>query len=73
MDKLAAILRIANALDAEHVQKVRGLQLVRRDTTWMMQLDGTGDMTMERLAATRPPDLFVATFGRQLVIAAAML
>ena len=31
VDKLAAILRIANALDAEHVQKVRGLRLVRRD------------------------------------------
>ena len=73
VDKLAAILRIANALDAEHVQKVRGLQLVRRDTTWTMQLDGTGDMTMERLAASARSDLFVATFGRQLVIAAAML
>ena len=55
------------------MQKVRGLRLVRRDTTWMMQLDGTGDLTMERLAATARPDLFVATFGRQLVIAAAML
>jgi exopolyphosphatase/guanosine-5'-triphosphate,3'-diphosphate pyrophosphatase len=73
VDKLAAILRIANALDAEHVQKVRGLRLVRRDTTWMMELDGTADLTMERLAATARSDLFVATFGRQLVIAAAML
>jgi exopolyphosphatase / guanosine-5'-triphosphate,3'-diphosphate pyrophosphatase len=73
VDKLAAILRIANALDAEHVQKVRGLRLLRHDTTWMMQLDGTGDLTMERLAATARSDLFAATFGRQLVIAAAML
>jgi exopolyphosphatase / guanosine-5'-triphosphate,3'-diphosphate pyrophosphatase len=69
VDKLAAILRIANALDAEHVQKVRGLRLVRRDTTWMMELDSSGDLTMERLAATARSDLFVATFGRQLVIA----
>ena len=59
VDKLAAILRIANALDAEHVQKVRGLRLVRRDTTWMMELDSSGDLTMERLAATARSDLFV--------------
>ena len=52
VDKLAAILRIANALDAEHVQKIRDLRLVLRDTTWMMQLDSTGRLTMERLAAT---------------------
>ena len=32
VNKLAAILRVANALDAEHLQKVRGLRLVRRDT-----------------------------------------
>src|SRR4029077_3527565 len=31
VDKLAAILRLANALDAEHLQKVRDARLVRRD------------------------------------------
>ena len=36
----------------------------------MLELDGTGDMTMERLAATARADMFVETFGRQLVIAA---
>ena len=35
----------------------------------MMELDSSGDLTMERLAATARSDLFVATFGRQLVIA----
>ena len=64
VNKLAAILRVANALDAEHLQKVRGLRLVRRDTTWMLELDGAGDLTMERLAATARADLFVETFGR---------
>ena len=31
VNKLAAILRVANALDAEHLQKVRDLRLVRDD------------------------------------------
>jgi exopolyphosphatase / guanosine-5'-triphosphate,3'-diphosphate pyrophosphatase len=72
IDKLSAILRVANALDAEHEQKVRGFRLVRRDRTWTLELEGSGDLTMERLAATARADLFAATFGRQLMITAAL-
>jgi hypothetical protein len=49
---------------------VRDLRLVRRDTTWLMEIEASGDTMMERLAATARCDLFVATFGRQLVIVA---
>jgi exopolyphosphatase/guanosine-5'-triphosphate,3'-diphosphate pyrophosphatase len=69
VNKLAAILRVANALDAEHAQKVRDLHLVRRATSWLLELEGVGDLTMERLAATARADMFVETFGRQLVVA----
>jgi exopolyphosphatase / guanosine-5'-triphosphate,3'-diphosphate pyrophosphatase len=68
VNKLAAILRVANALDAEHAQKVRDIRLVRRDSTWILEVDGTGDLTMEQLAATARADMFAQTFGRQLVI-----
>jgi exopolyphosphatase/guanosine-5'-triphosphate,3'-diphosphate pyrophosphatase len=68
VNKLAAILRIANALDAEHMQKVRGLTVSRRGSTWVIQLEGSGDLTMERLAATARADMFAETFGRQVVV-----
>jgi exopolyphosphatase / guanosine-5'-triphosphate,3'-diphosphate pyrophosphatase len=68
VNKLAAVLRIANALDAEHVQKVRNLHVTRRGSTWVLQLEGTGDLTMERLAATARADMFVETFGRQILV-----
>jgi exopolyphosphatase/guanosine-5'-triphosphate,3'-diphosphate pyrophosphatase len=68
VNKLSAILRIANALDAEHAQKVRDLRIVRIGSTWLLELQGTGDLTMERLAATARADMFVETFGRQLVV-----
>ena len=70
VNKLAAILRIANALDAEHMQKVRSLRITRRGSTWILQLDSAGDVTMERLAATARSDMFVETFGRQVVVQA---
>jgi exopolyphosphatase/guanosine-5'-triphosphate,3'-diphosphate pyrophosphatase len=51
VNKLAAILRIANALDAEHLQKVRSVKLVRGVGGWSLEVDGEGDLTMEQLAA----------------------
>jgi exopolyphosphatase/guanosine-5'-triphosphate,3'-diphosphate pyrophosphatase len=71
VNKLAAILRVANALDAEHLQKVRDFRLVRGDKGWVLELDGTGDITMEQLAATARSDMFVEVFGRPLVIRSA--
>ncbi|MGE0449379.1 MAG: HD domain-containing protein [Vicinamibacterales bacterium] len=71
VNKLAAILRVANALDAEHLQKVRDLRLVHRDRTWILELDGSGDITMEQIAATARTDLFTQVFGREVVIRAA--
>lgn len=68
VNQLAGILRVANALDAEHLQKVRDLRLVRRERAWTLELDGEGDLTMEQLAATARTDLFAETFGRQLLI-----
>ena len=66
--KLAAILRVANALDAEHLQKVRDLHLVRGEKAWVLELHATGDITMEQMAATARTDMFVEVFGRRLVI-----
>lgn len=68
VNKLAAILRLANALDAEHLQKVTALRLVPRGEAWVLELDGAGDLTMERLAAAARADMLTETYGRQVLI-----
>jgi exopolyphosphatase/guanosine-5'-triphosphate,3'-diphosphate pyrophosphatase len=68
VNKLAAILRVANALDAEHEQKVQDLRVIRRARAWVLELTGSGDLTMERLAATARADMFAETFGKPLEI-----
>src|SRR5262249_16200806 len=68
VSKLGAILRLANPLDAEHLQKIPDLRLVRREGGWVLELYGDGDLTMEQLAATARLDMFVATYARQPVI-----
>ncbi len=64
--KLAGMLRLANALDAEHEQKVTDISLQEQDASWVIELAGQGDLTMERLAATSRADLLVDVFGRQI-------
>jgi exopolyphosphatase / guanosine-5'-triphosphate,3'-diphosphate pyrophosphatase len=66
--RLAAILRVANALDAEHLEKVHDLRLERGEKAWVLEIDATGDVTMEQMAATARADMFVEVFGRQLAI-----
>ncbi|MFN7914170.1 MAG: Ppx/GppA phosphatase family protein [Vicinamibacterales bacterium] len=71
VNKLSALLRLANALDAEHLQKVRDVRLLTDDHPWVLELRGSGDVTMEQLAGTARADLFVEVFGREVVIRAA--
>jgi exopolyphosphatase/guanosine-5'-triphosphate,3'-diphosphate pyrophosphatase len=66
VNKLGAILRVANALDADHLQKVRDVRVVREDEQWVLEVDGGGDMTLERLAALARSDLLVEVFGRKV-------
>ncbi len=66
--KLGAILRVANALDAEHLQKVTDLRLIRQDRTWIVEIEGSGDLTMELMAATARADMLTQTFGKPVAI-----
>ena len=68
VNKLAAILRVANALDAERLQKVTQLTLVKRERGWVLEISGNGDLTMEQLAAAARADMFIDTFGQDLAI-----
>ena len=70
VNKLAAILRVANALDAEHLQKVRAVRLAARRESWILEYDATGDATMEEMAANARADMLAETFGRPGVIRA---
>jgi exopolyphosphatase/guanosine-5'-triphosphate,3'-diphosphate pyrophosphatase len=71
VNKLAAILRVANALDAEHLQKVHDLQVVRGERAWLIELQATGEITMEQMAAAARTDMFAEVYGRQLTFRAA--
>lgn len=66
VNKLAAILRVANALDAEHLQRVSDVRVLDEPDGFVMELTGEGDLSMERMAAVARADLFIDVFGRKL-------
>jgi exopolyphosphatase/guanosine-5'-triphosphate,3'-diphosphate pyrophosphatase len=68
VNKLAAILRVANALDAEHLQKVTTIDVSNRDRLLTIAIDGSGDLTMELQAASARADMFLETFGQEIVV-----
>ncbi|HET9317404.1 MAG TPA: Ppx/GppA phosphatase family protein [Vicinamibacteria bacterium] len=67
INKLSAILRLANALDADHLQKVKDVKVVaEEDGDWVLEVDGGGDLTMERLASLARSDFLTDVFGRRV-------
>lgn len=68
VERLAALLRVANALDRTHAARVVEIyaSLVRRRTV-VIEVLSPFDVSLELAAARHRADLFERTFGRRLV------
>ena len=67
----AALLRLADALDREHRQKVPGVQARDWGGTLNLTLDGEGDLLLEGWALKRKSDLFKKTYGLSVEVSPA--
>ncbi|HUT32434.1 MAG TPA: Ppx/GppA phosphatase family protein [Planctomycetota bacterium] len=63
VNKLAAILRVADALDRGHAQQVRDFHVERRQGELVLYVRGVSDLTLERRATEEKGDLFEDTYG----------
>jgi exopolyphosphatase/guanosine-5'-triphosphate,3'-diphosphate pyrophosphatase len=66
--RLSAILRVADALDREHVQNVSDIRIEIDGDHMEIELDGNGDFELERWALDRKKPLFEKTFGLEIVV-----
>jgi exopolyphosphatase/guanosine-5'-triphosphate,3'-diphosphate pyrophosphatase len=68
--KLASLLRIADALDREHVQAVRSLTArATRGRKLKLEVDADADLLLERWALRRKAGLFTDLFGLEIELA----
>lgn len=68
VSKLAAILRVADALERTHAQRVSQMEIRRDAGKLRLRLPGLGDAAVERLAMTSKAALFEQVFGLAVVI-----
>ena len=70
VNRLSALLRLADAMDREHRQKVTGVKARVSGGKLQLGLDGRGDLLLEGWALKRKADLFKETYGLQIEVAA---
>ena len=64
--KLASILRVADALERSHTQRVRNLKIAIEDRRLEIAIPGIEDLSLEQLAVNDKGDLFSEIFGLQI-------
>jgi exopolyphosphatase/guanosine-5'-triphosphate,3'-diphosphate pyrophosphatase len=66
--KLAAILRVADALDRGHDQRVRDAAFERREERFVIRAPGVTDLSLERISLAEKGDMFEDVFGLEPVL-----
>jgi exopolyphosphatase/guanosine-5'-triphosphate,3'-diphosphate pyrophosphatase len=64
--RLSALLRVADALDREHLQAVRALHARVREGELVLEVEAEGDLLLERWALRQKAGLFTSTFGLEV-------
>lgn len=66
--KLAALLRVADALDREHLQRVREVEVCRQGGSVLLRVTGSGDLLLEAWSLRRKSDLFEKVYTQKLTL-----
>jgi exopolyphosphatase / guanosine-5'-triphosphate,3'-diphosphate pyrophosphatase len=66
--KLAAILRVADALDRGHDQRVRDAVFERREERFVIKVGDPADLSLERLSLAEKGDMFEDVFGLEPIL-----
>jgi exopolyphosphatase / guanosine-5'-triphosphate,3'-diphosphate pyrophosphatase len=66
--KLAAIARVADALDRGHDQRVRDASFERREERFVIRATGATDLSLERLSLAEKGDMFEDVFGLEPIL-----
>jgi exopolyphosphatase / guanosine-5'-triphosphate,3'-diphosphate pyrophosphatase len=70
VSKLAAILRIADALDQDYSNKVKNLKLIKDEDPdrFVLEVEADGDLAIESLSIQNKSDLFREIYGKSIIV-----
>lgn len=66
VSKLAAILRVVDALDAVQQQRITALNVIKRKGKLILEVEGPIDLNLEKLALQKKGNLFEELYGLEL-------
>ena len=66
--KLSSMLRVADALDRGHMQRIKGFAVEERSSRLRLNCDHQGDISVEKFALPRKADMFQEVFGLRVVV-----
>lgn len=66
--RLASLLRLADALDREHLQAVTAVRATVAKQRLLLALEGTGDFLLERWALRQKGGMFTDVFGLEIEV-----
>ena len=67
--KLTAILRIADALDRAHQQKLKGITISKQNDTILLNTNSNHNIVLERKALAEKANIFEYVFGYKIILA----
>jgi len=68
VSKLAAILRVADALDRSHSQRIRDMVFTREPDQFVITTGSAEDVTLERLSMEEKSGMFEDLYGRHIIL-----
>jgi exopolyphosphatase/guanosine-5'-triphosphate,3'-diphosphate pyrophosphatase len=66
--KMAAMLRLVDALDRTNSQRVKNIQCTREENRWVISVPGADDLSVEQLAVQQKAALFKEVFGMSVLV-----
>ncbi|HUI31576.1 MAG TPA: Ppx/GppA phosphatase family protein [Candidatus Acidoferrales bacterium] len=66
--KLAAVLRLADAMDNEHASRVESFSVEYKKPKFAIHLKGQGDLLLEKWALMKKAEMFEEVFGVKVVV-----
>jgi exopolyphosphatase/guanosine-5'-triphosphate,3'-diphosphate pyrophosphatase len=68
VSKMAAILRVADALDRDHMQQAGDMTFAREPGQFVINIQNGADLTLARLALREKGNLFEEVFGMKAIV-----
>ena len=68
VSKLAAILRLSDAMDNEHASKVKSFSVEYKKPKFVVSLEGEGDLLLEKWSLMKKAEMFEEVFGVKVIV-----